>query len=47
MEGFAARYAHRPTRVQHENKDPRGFAEFKGGLAGHDAVGAANTQLGV
>src|SRR3990170_4649388 len=28
MQGFAARYAHGPTRVQFENKDPRGFAEF-------------------
>ena len=47
MAGFAARYAHGPTRVQHENKDPRGFAEFKRALAAHDATGAANTQLGV
>ena len=36
-----------PTRVQFENKDPRGFAEFKAMLAEHSAVGAANTQLGV
>ena len=47
MEKFAARYAYGPTRVQFENKDPRGFAEFVAQLAGHDAVGAANTQLGV
>ena len=47
MAAFAARYAHGPTRVQFENKDPRGFAEFKRMLAEHDATGAANTQLGV
>jgi hypothetical protein len=47
MAAFAERYAHGPTRVQFENKDPRGFAEFKRALAGHDATGAANTQLGV
>jgi pimeloyl-ACP methyl ester carboxylesterase len=33
--------------VQFENKDPRGFAEFKRMLAEHDATGSANTQLGV
>ena len=47
MAGFAARYAHGPTRVQFENKDPRGFGEFKRMLAEHDATGSANTQLGV
>ena len=47
MGGFAARYAHGPTRVQFENKDPRGFAEFKRLLAEHNATGSANTQLGV
>jgi pimeloyl-ACP methyl ester carboxylesterase len=47
MPAFAERYAHGPSRVQFQNKDPRGFAEFKAALAGHDAVGAANTQLGV
>ena len=44
---FAEKYAYGPTRVQFENKDPRGFAEFKSQLAEHDAVGARNTQLGV
>jgi len=34
----------RPRAV--ENKDPRGFAEFKAMLAEHSAKGAANTQLG-
>lgn len=47
MEKFAARYAYGPTRVQFENKDPRGFAEFARQLAEHSALGAANTQLGV
>jgi pimeloyl-ACP methyl ester carboxylesterase len=47
MEAFAERSAYGPTRVQFENKDPRGFAEFKSMLAQHSAVGSANTQLGV
>ena len=47
MAVFAESYAHGPTRVQFENKDPRGFAEFKAMLAEHSAKGAANTQLGV
>ncbi len=47
MEVFAAKYAYGPTRVQFENKDPRGFDEFKRMLAEHSAVGARNTQLGV
>lgn len=47
MEAFAARYAYGPTRVQFQNKDPRGFAAFAQQLAGHSALGAANTQLAV
>jgi pimeloyl-ACP methyl ester carboxylesterase len=47
MAGFAQAYAYGPTRVQFENKDQRGFAEFKAMLAEHSAKGAANTQLGV
>jgi len=47
MTAFAARYAYGPTRVQFENKDPRGFAEFARHLAEHSALGSANTQLGV
>ena len=47
MAKFAEAYAYGPTRVQFENKDPRGFAEFKQQLAEHSAKGAANTQLGV
>ena len=47
IEAFAAKYAYGPTRVQFENKDPRGFAEFRQQLAEHSALGARNTQLGV
>jgi pimeloyl-ACP methyl ester carboxylesterase len=47
MPAFAEKYAYGPTRVQLENKDPRGFAEFKRRLAEHSAVGSAYTQLGV
>src|SRR5260370_8680502 len=46
MAAFASRYAHGPTRVQFEAKNPRGFAIFKQALAGHSALGAINTQLG-
>jgi len=44
---FAEKYAYGPTRVQFENKDPRGFAEFRQQLSEHSALGARNTQLGV
>ena len=44
MAAFAEAYAYGPTRVQFENKDSRGFAEFKAMLAEHSAKGAANTQ---
>lgn len=47
MVPFAARYALGPTRVQFQNKDPRGWAEFAAQLAEHSAEGAALTQLGV
>ena len=46
MAAFSERYAYGPTRVQYENKDPRGFAVFKKMLAEHSALGSANTQLG-
>jgi pimeloyl-ACP methyl ester carboxylesterase len=46
MTAFADKYAYGPSRVQYENKDPRGFAEFKRMLAEHSAAGSANTQLG-
>jgi pimeloyl-ACP methyl ester carboxylesterase len=44
---FAEKYSYGPTRVQFENKDPRGFAEFRQQLSEHSALGARNTQLGV
>jgi pimeloyl-ACP methyl ester carboxylesterase len=47
MKAFAAKYAYGPTRVQFENKDPRGFAEFAQQLSEHSALGSRNTQLGV
>ena len=47
MVAFAERYAYGPTRVQYQNKDPRGHAEFKAMLAEHSAAGSANTQQGV
>jgi pimeloyl-ACP methyl ester carboxylesterase len=47
MQKFAAKYALGPTRVQFENKDPRGFDEFRRMLAEHSQLGARNTQLGV
>jgi pimeloyl-ACP methyl ester carboxylesterase len=43
---FARKYAFGPTRVQFQNKDPRGFAEFAQHLSEHSALGSANTQLG-
>ena len=36
-----------PTRVQLQNKDPRGWATFVKHLAEHDPVGASNTLLKV
>jgi pimeloyl-ACP methyl ester carboxylesterase len=47
MAKFAEKYAYGPTRVQFENKDPRGFAQFKKELGEHSALGSANTQVGV
>ncbi len=47
MQVFAQKYAYGPTRVQFENKNPRGFAEFRQQLSEHSAPGARNTQLGV
>ena len=44
MDAFAEKYAYGPTRVQFENKDPRGFAEFKHMLTEHDPVGARLTH---
>jgi pimeloyl-ACP methyl ester carboxylesterase len=47
MAAFAESYALGPTRVQFQNKDPRGFAEFRTMLAEHSAIGSALTQQGV
>ena len=43
----AARYAVGPARVQFQNKNPRGWAEFAAALAGHSSLGAALTMRGV
>ena len=47
MAEFAKRYSLGPSRVQFQNKDPRGWQEFADQLATHSAIGAAFTQLGV
>ena len=47
MARFAATYGHGATRVQYQNKDPRGFAEYIEQLAAHSVAGSASTQLGV
>jgi pimeloyl-ACP methyl ester carboxylesterase len=44
---FAAAYALGASRVQFQNKDPRGWQEFAAQLAEHSAVGSANTMRGV
>ena len=43
----AQKYALGPTRVQFQNKDPRGWAEFAGQLSGGSAPGHALTMRGV
>jgi pimeloyl-ACP methyl ester carboxylesterase len=43
----AERYAVGPARVQFQNKDPRGWAEFAQELGEHDSLGAALTMRGV
>ncbi|MFY9931145.1 MAG: alpha/beta hydrolase [Streptosporangiaceae bacterium] len=43
----AERYAVGPARVQFQNKNPRGWAEFAQALAGHDSLGSALTMRGV
>jgi pimeloyl-ACP methyl ester carboxylesterase len=47
MAEVAKTYGAGPTRVQLQNKDPRGYAEFLAQLAEHSTRGAANTQRGV
>ena len=46
MSEMAATYGHGPTRIQFQNKDPRGFAEFARQLSEHSAEGSANTSQG-
>jgi pimeloyl-ACP methyl ester carboxylesterase len=43
----ASRYALGATRVQLQNKDPRGWHEFATQMATHSALGSANTLRGV
>jgi pimeloyl-ACP methyl ester carboxylesterase len=43
----AERYALGPARVQFQNKDPRGWEEFRRQLAEHSALGSALTMRGV
>ena len=47
MAKFAATYGHGPTRVQFQNKDSRGFAEYARQLSEHSVPGSINTFLGV
>jgi pimeloyl-ACP methyl ester carboxylesterase len=47
MSVVGRRYAQGPTRVQFENKDPRGWNEFAANLAGHSTQGSALTMRGV
>jgi pimeloyl-ACP methyl ester carboxylesterase len=47
MTKAAAGYALGPTRVQFQNKDPRGWQEFADQLAEHSAAGSARTMRGV
>ncbi len=44
---FASIYALSASRVQLQNKDPRGWQEFTRQLGEHSALGSANTMLGV
>ena len=47
MDVFGAAYALGPTRVQFQNKDPRGWREFESQLREHSSLGSANTMRGV
>jgi len=47
MEKAADGYALGPTRVQYQNKDPRGWKEFRDQFAEHSTEGAAGTMRGV
>ena len=47
MAVFGSTYALGPTRVQFQNKDPRGWKEFETQLRDHSSLGSANTMRGV
>jgi pimeloyl-ACP methyl ester carboxylesterase len=47
MKRASETYAIGPTRVQFQNKDPRGWTEFAARLADHSTLGSANTMRGV
>ena len=47
MAVFGRVYALGPTRVQFQNKDPRGWQEFTDRLCEHSSLGSANTMRGV
>jgi pimeloyl-ACP methyl ester carboxylesterase len=47
MREVAKRYSLGPTRVQFQNKNPRGWQEFADQLAGHSTPGSALTMRGV
>ena len=47
MEKAAEAYALGPTRVQFQNKDPRGWKEFVDQLTEHSSEGSAHTLRGV
>jgi pimeloyl-ACP methyl ester carboxylesterase len=47
MAKAAEAYALGPTRVQYQNKDPRGWREFADQLADHSSEGSALTMRGV
>ena len=44
---FAKTYSLAASRVQYQNKDPRGWQEFAAQLGEHSALGSANTMRGV
>jgi pimeloyl-ACP methyl ester carboxylesterase len=47
VQHLAGRYAAGPARVQFQNKNPRGWAEFAHALAGHSVRGSALTMRGM
>jgi len=47
MQVTAESYGLGPTRVQHQNKDVRGWREFVGQMCEHSAEGSALTMVGV